>query len=229
MNLVGDAREALLGSAWDEASEPYSVAESTLLLRPFSLNTLRRAGVMGLRCVRGEFAATLRALPPREALREIESLAWLLCEDLDLVRAHFRQGTWLAAADAYELSVDLWKPIRDELLRVLTLLQASLFDVEKKPALSFSGKLPVEDEPPAHLISPGIIAGLAYALAEKAGTSPAHLLEWMPACQAFQLAHCLQWGNTTIWTVDPRATVTDDPWSAVDLTADPGAGEAIEF
>lgn len=230
MILAGDSRDALLGAAWDESDEPYQVPGSTLLIRPFSLNVLRRATAMGLRCVRGDFAGTLRDLPPREALYEIEAIAWLLCENLEGVRADFRMGTWRAALDAYMLAAGDWKPFRDEILRVLTLLQASLFDVEKKPVIPLRGKSPEEEEPPAHLIRPGVVAGLAFSLAEKNQTTPAHLLEWMPACQAFQLAHCLQWGNSTVWTVDPSAiTAESDPWNGVDFTPDPGVGVAVDF
>lgn len=229
MNLAASPREVLLGAAWDEAVTPYRLpGYEALWLRPFSLNALRRAGTMELLCVRRDFVEVCQALPPSRALYEIEALAWLLCEDLDTVLAAMRAGEWAAAVEAYSLPREAWRAFRAEMERVLTLLQASLFEVEAKP--SPPSTRATEDEPPVHLIAPGVFSTLAFALSEKTAQPPAQILEWMPACQAFQLAHCAQWGNPNVWTVDTVAPAPEaDPWAESAPDSDPGFGEPVEF
>jgi hypothetical protein len=232
MNLFsGDERDRLLAAAWDEATAPYQVPGTTLLIRPFSANVLRRAGTMGLRCLYGPFAEVLAALQPSEALADLEALAWLLTADLDGVRATMRSRTWATTLEAFELPRGAIGPFRDEMVRVLALIDAAKFEIEDKPKPPTPpGRAPVEEpDPPAHQIRPGILAALAFALAEKVGRPADEVLEWIPACQIFQLAHCQQWGNPSIWTVDPSRVATVDPWEGAAPEADPGVGEAIEF
>lgn len=230
MNLAATPREVLLGAAWDEAAGPYCLpGYDALSLRPFSLNALRRAATMELICVRRDFAAVCQALPRRRALYEIEALAWLLCEDLDIVLAAMRCGGWIAAVEAYSLPREAWGAFRAEMERVLTLLQAALFEVEVKPEPpSPPGRTGAY--PPPHLIAPGVLSTLAFSLAGKVAQPPAQILEWMPACQAFQLAHCVQWGNSAVWTVATDALSPEaDPWGGAVPDPDPGFGEEVEF
>ncbi len=232
MNLAsGDTREQLLAAAWDEATAPYRVPDLTLSLRPFSANVLRRAGTMGLRCLYGPFATTLASLRPTEALGELEALAWLLSADLGEVTAAMRSRTWAAALDRFELPRPAIAPFRAEMVRVLALIDAAKFEVEDKPKpASPPGKgTPPEPEPPAHQIRPGILATLAFALAEKFGRPADEVLEWVPACQVFQLAHCQQWANPTIWTVDPSKVAELAPHEMIEPEADPGYGTEIDF
>lgn len=234
MNLAGgDSRERLLAAAWDEAGEPYPLPGCPeLQLRPFSANALRRAASMDLRCLGGNFEEALAALRPRQALAELEALAWLLTADLGTVLGAMRSGTWARELERFELAAGYWKPFRAEMGRVLALVQAAMFDTEDKPKPpSPPGRgVSEEAEPPAHLLKPGILAGLAFALREKVGRPVDEVLEWVPACQLFQLAHCLQWGNSTIWTVDPSAiSVEADAWAGGAPEADPGYGQEIAF
>lgn len=232
MNLTsGDSREQLLAAAWDESTRPYQVPGSTLSIRPFSANVLRRASTMGLRCLHGPFAATLAALMPSEALGELEALAWLLSADLDEVTAAMRSRSWETALDRFELPREAIAPFRAEMVRVLALIDVAKFDIEEKPKPPTpTGKGTVPDpEPPAHQIRPGILATLAFALAEKFGRPADEVLEWVPGCQVFQMAHCLQWSNPTIWTVDPGKVAELAEWEGEAPEEDPGVGEAIAF
>lgn len=232
MNLTsGDTREQLLAAAWDEATAPYRVPDTTLLLRPFSANVLRRAGTMRLHCIHGPFATTLASLRPTEALGELEALAWLLSADLGEVTAAMRSRTWAAALDRFELPRSAIAPFRAEMVRVLALIDAAKFEIEDKPKPPApTGKgAPPEPEPPAHQIRPGILATLAFALAEKFGRPADEVLEWVPACQVFQLAHCQQWANPTIWTVDPSRVAELEAWEGAEPESDPGFGEQVEF
>lgn len=233
MNLLGhDERERLLAAAWDEACAAYPLPGfPALRLRPFSANALRRAATMSLRCLVGDdFRAALAGLSPSVALGEIEALAWLLSADLEEVRSAMRQRAWASALDRYTLPLAAVAPMRAEMARVLALVHATLFTTEEKPKTPLpSGRsLPPEPEPPAHLVAPGTVATLAFALAEKVGRPADELLEWIPACQIFQLAHCLQWGNTQIWTVDP-SKIAEDPYEGLEPDPDPGFGEEIAF
>lgn len=228
-----DSRERLLAAAWDEVCEPYALpGYPSILLRPFSANTLRRASTMRLLCLAGDFREVLAALPPSRALGEIEAVAWLLTSDLDALRAAMRAQSWETALDHYELPREAIAPFRDELVRVLALLTAAMFATEEKPAPSpVAGRGTHEPpDPPAHLVSPGLLATLGFSLAEKVGRPVDETLEWVPACQLFQLAHCLQWGNTAIWTVAAGAIPEGvDPWEGIAPGPDPGYGDAIDF
>lgn len=227
----GGDRDRLLAAAWDEATKPYQVRGSTLLIRPFSANVLRRAGTMGLRCLCGPFAEVLAALRPSEALAELEALAWLLTADLDEVTATMRSGTWAAVLETFELPREAIAPFRAEMGRVLALVDAAKFEIEERPKPPTPpGRAPIEEpEPPAHQVRPGFLAALAFSLVEKVGRPVDEVLEWVPLCQIFQMAHCQQWGNTSIWTVDPGRVAESDPWEGIAPEADPGMGEAIEF
>ena len=232
MNLaLADDREALLAAAWDEATAPYPVPGTTLLIRPFSANALRRAGTMRLRCLWGPFGEMLAAMRPTEALVEIEALAWLLSADLETVKAAMRTRTWQAELSAWELPRGVLRHFHEEMVRVMALIEAAKFDIEEKPKAPapVGRSAPADPEPPAHQVRPGMLATLAFALADKVGRPADELLEWVPVCQIFQLAHCQQWGNPTIWTVDPVKAAALAPHEAIEPAADPGFGEAIEF
>lgn len=232
MNLAGgDARERLLSAAWDEATTPSLVPGTTLFFRPFSTNALRRATVIGLHCLAGDFTETLSRLPPSVALGEVETLAWLLSADLDTVRGAMRRGTWARELETYELPHGALGHVRVELARVLALVQAAMFAPEEKPAppLPVGKAPPPPPDPPANLIRPGVVATLAFTLAKEFGRPADELLEWVPVCQIFQLAHCLQWGNSQIWTVDPAHTPELAPHEIAEPEPDPGFGESIEF
>ncbi len=229
----GDPRETLLAAAWDEAAALCPLPGfPSLSLRPFSANALRRAETMGLRCLGGDFRRVLAALPPGRALHEIEALAWLLAAPLEEVLAAMRTRSWETALDGWELPRAALAPFRAEMVRVLGLVRAAMFTAEAKPdpPLPAGRRRADEPDPPAHLLHPGTVATLAFALAEKYQRSADELLEWVPVCQVFQLAHCQQWGNTRIWTVDPGGPdPAADPLMGAAPEPDPGFGEDIAF
>lgn len=227
--LSADERERLLASAWDEATGPYPLPGfPEMQVRPFSVNALRRASTMGLCCLSGEIRRICSLLAPSRALRELESLHWLLTAPLDAVRSAMRTQGWEEAMEHHAMPWEAKAPLLDEMERVLALLDAATFDVEAKPEPK-GRKTLEEEEPPAHYVRPGMPATLAFALAEKFGRPADEMLEWVPACLVFQMAHCARVGDPRVWTVDPRLRVEVAPEEIAAPEPDPGYGEAIAF
>lgn len=233
MNLLGAGeRERLLAAAWDEEAVAYPLpGYPDLILRPFSVHVLRRAATMGLACLSGDIRQILGRMTPGRALLELEALGWLLSAPLPVVRSAMRQRTWTLAMDEWSLPVPAHRPLLAELERVLRLMEAAMFDVEEKPDMGpkTGARAAADLEPPAHYVRPSQVAALGYALAEKWGRPVDAVLEWMPACQVFQMAHCLHLGDPRVWTVDKRLQVELAPEELAVPEPDPGYGEAIAF
>lgn len=218
-----DERQVLLGSAFDLPCAPYACGPLTI--RPYSLNAHRRAEALGLVIVAAGVEMARKHLSPVRYLAELDTLHWLLAEDLDEVRACFRAGLDQArkAASRSTLPAGTAGLFGGEMERILRIAKASLFDVVDRDR-----KINGESEtPPPDLLEPGVVAGLVLVLADRLRASEDFILEWLPFPRLMQYLHAIQFQSPFVWTIAPSGAGPEPVIEAP--PEDPGFGEAIDF
>lgn len=217
-NGIRDIRSAAL----DEECEAYPCPGApSLFIRPWSLNAIRRARMMGLaELVEGSVTAR-PDLSPSDLRHGIELLAWLISAPLEEVRAAARSEQWPRRGRDFG-SRELRAFLR-EFRRVRHLLDACRFVAEPRPLSPAELKASADMEPPEDLFAPDTTTSVLAKVARLTNRPADWLAEWCPACQVMLYAHCAQWENPAIWTLRPADQSGDrggvDPWAEVPVEA----------
>jgi len=215
----------MLSRAYDLPSAEYSLG--ALRLRPYSMATHRRAGMMELVTVAAGLEAARDYLSPMALYRELDALHWLLAAPLDEVRGAFLAGgapvAW-SAIDSHPLPAGTAAGFAAHIGWILSLCREALFDAIERET---PGDTTPPPAPPDDLKSPGMDAHLVVTLCSRLGCGEEHLLEWIPFPRILKYSHAIQWTNPYLWTVAPRA-LQPDPYGD-HIAPDPGHGDAVEF